>query len=228
MKFRHDEGAGDFAGSIGYSGQPLDILVAVTRDARIAGARLVRHNEPILTLGLSDADIEAFVSGFQGLDLADGLMSGATPNGLPEIISRATVSSGVMRDAILRTARTVAVANGLIGGGRVNVITFRAMDWADLAASGALANQSVTLDEARSALAEAERPPPPGTAPFIDLWAALIDPPTIGRNLLGQHEYSSIIAKLAPGQSALFVASRGRSSKQAPRRRHVRTIDARW
>ena len=59
----------EIARSVGYSGRPLDVLVAVDEAAKISGAALIRHSEPILTLGLSDADIERFVGGFAGIDL---------------------------------------------------------------------------------------------------------------------------------------------------------------
>src|SRR3972149_3870373 len=38
----------DVAGSVGYSGRPLDIVAAVTPDGIIAGARIVAHEAPIL------------------------------------------------------------------------------------------------------------------------------------------------------------------------------------
>ncbi|MFC3118772.1 hypothetical protein ACFOHS_13360 [Jhaorihella thermophila] len=52
--------------SVGYSGRPIDILVAVDPSAHIVGARLMRQNEPILSLGISDEDIARFVEGFAG------------------------------------------------------------------------------------------------------------------------------------------------------------------
>src|SRR5262245_9902889 len=42
----------DVAGSIGYSGRPLDITAAVTPEGIIAGARIVAHEEPILVIGI--------------------------------------------------------------------------------------------------------------------------------------------------------------------------------
>ena len=112
----------ELAGSVGYSGRPLDVLVAVTPRARIAGALLVAHNEPVLTLGISDADIAAYVSGFAGHDLTRDPADQA--NDLPDVISRATVSTGVIRDGILRSARTLAIGRGLMaGGGGIDRIT---------------------------------------------------------------------------------------------------------
>lgn len=58
----------DIAGTLGYSGRPLDVLVALSPQGRILAARLVQHEEPVLTLGISDADIAAHVAGFAGID----------------------------------------------------------------------------------------------------------------------------------------------------------------
>ena len=65
------------------------------------------------------------------------------------------------------------------------------------------------MTEAAQGLAGARVPVPEGEAPFIDLYAALIDPPTIGRNILGQQQYTRAVGALGPGETALFVASRG-------------------
>lgn len=107
----------ELSGSTGYSGRPVDVLVAITPEARMAGAKLMRHNEPILTLGITDEDIAAFVGAFAGVDLGnrDPAAFRASPD-LPDVISRATVSTGVIRDAILRTGRTLALGHGLIPG----------------------------------------------------------------------------------------------------------------
>ncbi|NIA69700.1 4Fe-4S binding protein [Pelagibius litoralis] len=202
----------EIARSLGYSGRPIDILVAISQNGRIAGAELMRHNEPILTLGISTADIARYVDGFAGVDLtrlrAD---NPAERSELPDIIARATVSTGVIRDAILRTARTVVLESDLQGDG-INRQNFEVLSWSALHEEGALANTVVTLDQARIALAGASTPPPSGDAPFIDLWAAILDPPTIGRNLLGQQNYTRAMGALAPGEVALFVASRGLQS----------------
>jgi NosR/NirI family nitrite reductase transcriptional regulator len=202
----------EIAGSLGYSGLPIDILVAVSLDARIAGAELMRHNEPILTLGISTEDIAAYVSAFNGLDLTKPRLTAFDARGdLPPIIARATVSTGVIRDAILRTARTIAIGRGLIGGAdaRIDRVSFAEKSWSALAAEGSLSHTAVTLDEARAALAGATNLPPPGEGPFLDLWLGVLDPPGIGRNLLGPQIYDRAAGALGVDDAALFVASRG-------------------
>lgn len=195
----------EIAGSVGYSGRPLDVLVAVTPEARIAGAMLVRHNEPVLTLGISDADIAAYVAGFRGFDLA------APGTGtLPEVISRATVSTGVIRDGILRTARTLAIGRGLIrAGGGVDRLAFAPATWDELLGLGALAELRVTMTEAAGALAGAKVPVPPGEGDFLRLWAGVIDTPTVGQNLLGQQGFTRVLGSLGAGGPVLIVMGRG-------------------
>ncbi len=200
----------EIARSVGYSGKPLEVLVAVAPDARIAGAALVRHNEPILTLGLSDEDIAAFVGGFAGVDLRDPLAEdGEGGTRAPDAIARATVSSAVIRDSILRTARALALARGLVPGQGIDRTGYAPRDLAALAAGGALSRVTVTLDEAAPAFAAAKVPVPAGPGDFLDLWVAVADPPTIGQNLLGEQLYSRVVGALGTGEVALFVASAG-------------------
>lgn len=199
----------EIAGSTGYSGQPLDVLVAVTPQGRIGGALLVRHSEPVLTLGISDADIAAYVAGFAGHDLtapADGA-------GLPDVISRATVSTGVIRDGILRTARTIAIARGAVGGGGgVNRQGYETADWEALLAMGALTGTRVSMDEAAAALAGAKVPVPPSPGDFLRLWTGVIDTPTVGRNLLGQQAFTRAVGGIGPAGATLIVMSSGAQS----------------
>ena len=198
----------ELAGSVGYSGRPLDVLVAVTPQARIAGALLVAHNEPVLTLGISDADIAAYVSGFAGHDLTSNPEDQAQD--LPDVISRATVSTGVIRDGILRSARTLAIGRGLMsGGGGIDRISYAPADWAGLLAMGAIAETRVSMEAAAKALAGAKVPLTPGPGDFLQLWAGVMDPPTVGQNLLGQQGFTRAVGNLPPGGAVLAVMTRG-------------------
>ncbi|MEV8468302.1 4Fe-4S binding protein [Fluviibacterium sp. DFM31] len=214
----------EIAGSVGYSGRPIEMLVAVSRDGTIAGAELLRHSEPILTLGLSDADIARFVAGFGGVDLTAPRDSAAAAEAnAPDVISRATVSTGVIRDGILRSARALALDRGVIDAGRIDRTGFAPQDWAALLADGSIAHAGTTKTEAAAAFAEAKVPLSPGDAPFLDLYVALLDSPTIGQNLLGQTLYTRAVGGLGAGQVALFVGSQGVQSHRGTgwRRSHV-------
>lgn len=202
----------EIAQSVGYSGQPIDILVGVTPDARISGAELKRHNEPILTLGISTADIARYVGGFAGYDLTaprvDAFKDSAR---LPPIIAGATVSTGVIRDAILRTARTAAIGQGYVrpAGGVIDRVTFVERAWPGLVADGSVTHLAVSLDEARRRFGDVGDPLPEAGMPFIDAWIAVLDPPSIGRSLLGHAIYSNVVANVGPGDAAILVAGTG-------------------
>ncbi|WP_269586023.1 NosR/NirI family protein [Roseibium sp. Sym1] len=216
----------EIAGSIGYSGRPLDVLVAIGLDARIAGARLMQHNEPVLTLGLSDEDIARYVDAYAGVDLRAERASMLEPQSdLPDVIARATVSTGVIRDGILRTAHTLSVARELVGGSGVDRLGFEPADWPSLLASGTLVQKRVTMDEAAAALRGAKVPVAPGPGNFLDLYTGIIDPPTVGRNLLGQHLYTSVIGSLGPGDTALAVLSGGLHSHRGTKWRRSGAFD---
>ncbi|MFZ1814373.1 MAG: 4Fe-4S binding protein [Rhizobiaceae bacterium] len=198
----------EIARSVGYSGRPLEVLVGIDMQAKIAGAILVHHNEPVLTLGISDKDIETYVSGFAGHDLRRS--AGASEDDLPAIISRATVSTGVIRDGILRTARTLAAGRDLIDvGGGLDRLGYRPLDWSALLASGALTEASITIIEAALAFAKADLPVEQGPGDFIHVWTGLVDPPTVGQNLLGQQEFTRAIGSLGPNETSLIVISSG-------------------
>lgn len=47
----------DIVNSAGYSGKPIDIVVSLALDGRIAGARLMEHHEPIVLIGIAPAKI---------------------------------------------------------------------------------------------------------------------------------------------------------------------------
>ena len=203
----------EVARSVGYSGKPIDILVAIDLKATIVGARLVAQSEPILTLGIEEADIAAYVNGFTRYDLAKAVSQQAGEN-LPAIISGATISSGVIRDGIVRTARAVALARGLIaghGGRKLDVAGFEPRSWPELEAAGAIRGRRISLGEARAALSPAlyQSAGTADDATFTALYLAVLNPPTIGQNLLGRRDYEKLMAELSAGDTALFIAASG-------------------
>src|SRR5204862_5271148 len=49
----------------------------------------------------------------------------------------------------------------------------------------------------------------PASEPFIDLYAALVSIPTIGKSLVGEAEYAALAKRRKPGQQAILVAGDG-------------------
>jgi NosR/NirI family transcriptional regulator, nitrous oxide reductase regulator len=204
-------------GSTGYSGKPLDVLAGVDLDARITGALLRRHNEPILVIGVSHEDLARYVAGFAGLDLRVRVSEGgdARRAGLPDAIAGATVSSGVIRDAIIRAGRAVARSRGLLGENRAQARldreTYAPATWSELVADGSIAERRISRGEAASALSGTGRGAEErnSDALFADLFIGLLTPPRIGENLLGKRAFGRLVARLGADDQAIFVAANG-------------------
>jgi NosR/NirI family nitrous oxide reductase transcriptional regulator len=220
----------DFAASTGYSGKPIHILVGLDQAAKITGAKLVKHYEPIVLVGIPEQRIKDVIGRYVGLDMAKEAAASGEGHKL-DIISGATVTIMVIDDSIVRSGLKVARALGLGGlqaevagaaGPRRVIDTGKAetRDWLSLLGDGSV--RRLTLDVgmindafARSGDAEAAARPEQGDPAdtYVDLYVAQVSIPTIGKSLLGEAEYQNRLAKLvAEGRQAILVAGRGRYS----------------
>ncbi len=201
----------DVSGSLGFSGKPIDIHVGLTLDGHIAGAQMVRHQEPILVLGISPKALADFVAGFKGFDIRTRLIPGKPVAALPDAVSGASVSSGVIRDSIIRSARNVAIAHGLFAktarAQKIDRTSYTPKDWTTLRNEGAIVRKKITMGEVNKAFDA-----PPGRKPerpFIDLYTSLLTPPSIGQNLLKRRQYNEAISRSGVGDNLLMIAANG-------------------
>jgi polyferredoxin/Na+-translocating ferredoxin:NAD+ oxidoreductase RnfG subunit len=99
-----------------YSGKPVSALVGIDADARIVGARIVAHEEPILVIGVSDSDLQQFIAQYAGINAGEKVRVGAGERpgyrGI-DAISGATITVMVINQSIMRAAQDVATALGL-------------------------------------------------------------------------------------------------------------------
>ena len=98
----------DWVNSTGYSGKPIEILVGLSTDGKIAGARLMDHHEPIVLIGIPPERIANFIKGYVGRDVLQ--IATNAPSARPEvdIVSGATVTVAVIADSMIRSAIRVA------------------------------------------------------------------------------------------------------------------------
>lgn len=193
--------------SVGYSGQPFDIFVALDPTMKIVAARLVKQDEPILIIGVSTKQLDDFVAGLTGLDIRN--LNRVSPLGgghRADALASATVSSSVFRDAVVRSSRMVARAVGLLGGGKILREKFEPADWRGLEEQGAIFHRRVEGAEFADAVgASAEDP----RQLLVEAYAAVATPAGIGRNLFGRHIYDSLAGNIGPDDNLLFIGSRG-------------------
>ncbi|MBF0097805.1 MAG: regulatory protein NosR [Magnetococcales bacterium] len=202
---------------IGYSGKPIDVLVGMTLDGTITGAKVVRHAEPILLVGIPEQKLFDFVGRHVGRQMLHS-PKGESVQSI-DAISGATVTAIVINDGIRRAALKV-MRGGKSAAPKVQTTLvdppFQPSNWLAMLGEGSvrrLTLHQADVDAAFHKLGVGSGEPyvkalPPESL-FIDLHVALVTPESIGRNLLGEAEYNNMKAWLAPGQQALLIFAKG-------------------
>lgn len=207
----------DWVESTGYSGQPIEILQGLSTDGKITGARLMKHHEPIVLIGIPPARIENFIRGYIGRSVL-----GASEQTPVEIVSGATVTVAVIAESMVRAAEKVAQAEKIPGVRIAREAAKRALDpthaapadWASLVSEGAVGRLRLTVGEVTAAFNRAGNPQgePESADPaatFIDLYIAPVSVPAIGKRLLGDQGFAALQSTLAPNQQAILIAANG-------------------
>lgn len=215
----------DFVSTTGYSGKPIHTMVAVDKDARIIGVKLLKHSEPIVLIGIPQAKIDALVEAYVGVDLVAEAQSGGSSHDL-DIISGATVTVMVIDDSIVRAGLKAARVLGLGGlapeaassgpAFEVNPEATAAADWMTLEGDGTLRRLSLDVGQVNAAFAALGDPrataralTEPSETTFIEMQAALVSHPAIAKAILGEGEAANLGTWLQPGENAIVVVGRG-------------------
>ncbi len=218
----------DYVNTTGYSGKPIHQLVAIDMAGIIRRVLLVKHHEPIVLIGIPEKRIVAVLDNYIGLDIGK-MVRGELGAPKIDVVTGATVTVMVMDDNIQRSAIRVARAYRL-GGlapkrkhtgpiASINPEITGIASWQTLFDESSVARLTLSLEQVnkafeesgdeQAALAPEEGPP---NEVFIELYAAVVSIPVIGRSLLGKAEYNNLLKRLEPGQQAILLAGDGRYS----------------
>ena len=99
-----------------YSGEPVAMLAGLDLQGRITGVRIVRHEEPIVAVGVAEGDLERFLAQYVGLHAGDRVEVGGMRPGHVHLdgITGATITLEAMNASLMRAARRVAVSRGIL------------------------------------------------------------------------------------------------------------------
>ncbi|MEI6894216.1 MAG: 4Fe-4S binding protein [Colwellia sp.] len=220
----------DLAKIPAYSGEPVNILVAIDPKGNYLGAKVLEHHEPIILAGIPESKLHAFTDQYDGLKVRDRLkVGGNRTEGIVHIdgLSGATVTVMVMNVAITKSATIVARELGIISAsqeviqpmGTIYPDVFAKADWTKLTGDGSIRKLYLnreTVDQAfigtdaehvEEASAEQKQDL------FAEIYYAQVNIPTIGRNLLGDSEYDYVMSSLKPGEHAVILMGNGYSFK---------------
>jgi len=222
-----------------YSGKPVNLLVGMDMKGHITGTQVLEHHEPILLVGIPESALDKFIGQYRGKSVQERIKVGAGKEpGYTNIdaISGATVTVMVVNQTILRAGREVAVARGLIKQSAVSLRepatiktdVFHEADWKRLTGEGSLRRLHLSYGQVEEAfkgtaaegLGRTEHTEggcvgaEPGVScdTFVDLYYGLLNPPTIGRNLLGESQYNWLMSQLNKGDQAVVILGRGEYS----------------
>ena len=99
-----------------YSGKPISTLVGIDMQGTIKGVQILKHEEPILAVGVSEQDLANYVNQYQGLKLGQtAKIGGSDRPGYVAIdgISGATITVIVINSTIVRSLQAVVGARGI-------------------------------------------------------------------------------------------------------------------
>ncbi|WP_256365150.1 transcriptional regulator NosR [Pseudomonas sp. PDM25] len=209
-----------------YSGKPINTQVILDTAGVIQDAYVLEHHEPILLIGIPEAKLHGFSAKYKGVKVSQRVVVGhsSDPNAVTvDAIAGATVTAMVVNEIIMRAAHDVAVSLKLIedtGGvarkpATVRLDFFEPATWEQLTGNGAIRRLNLTRGQVDAAFKGTDAEGVENAAAdqvdetFIELYTADLNPPTIGRALLGDNQYRFLMQDLKPGEQAIAVLGRG-------------------
>ncbi|MEW5716744.1 transcriptional regulator NosR [Pseudomonas sp. SB113] len=204
-----------------YSGKPINTQVILDTAGIIRDAYVLEHHEPILLIGIPEVKLHDFTSHYAGVDVRQRVVVGRSsdPKAVTvDAIAGATVTAMVVNEVVMRAAHEVAVSLKLIDGkaataqkvALIRTDEFAPATWEQLTGNGAIRRLHLTRGQVDAAFKDtAAEAGEAANETFIDLYVADINPPGIGRNLLGDAHYANLMHTLKPGEQAIAVLGRG-------------------
>ncbi|MGH8806977.1 MAG: 4Fe-4S binding protein [Noviherbaspirillum sp.] len=220
----------DFAAVPGFSGVPVNLLIALDPKGNFVDVLVVSHHEPVFLDGLGEQPLFKFVSQYSGMSLLQNIAIDAARSAKSDGktvhidgVAKATASVRIINQSVLGAALKVARKKlGYAGTQDPDQIAQIKKDHVEqqstreLIASGlvthlVLKNADVErafADSDGAGLDEEARTQP--DAVFLDLYLAYVSVPGIGRNLLTEDAWRKLGGRLDEGDHALLVLSKGR------------------
>ncbi|MBP6225925.1 MAG: 4Fe-4S binding protein [Rhizobacter sp.] len=224
----------DFAPVPGYSGTPVNLLIALDAKGVFLDVKVLSHHEPVFLEGLGEAPLFRFVDQYKGLALQQSIKIGSNQNrggrvGSANVyidgVSKATASVRIINQSLLSASLAIARAKlGFAAGrdpdliGRVKGDLYEALDFAALERKGLVTQRVWRNSDIEAAfkgtVGEGQDPVALQSpdAVFSEMLVAHLNVPSVGRNLLTPAAWDFLTGWLEPGDHAFLVVTRGRYS----------------
>lgn len=224
----------DLAPIPGFSGVPLNLLIALDSKGNFLDVRVLSQHEPVFLDGLGEGPLISFVSQYKGLSLKQNIKIFTGSHGARTVtaesahldgVTKATASVRIINQTLLSSALKVARKKlGFAEGRDPELVarikpelseshTVRQLIDDGLIKHVVLRNADIEKQFAgtNGSGLDAEAIAHPDDA-FIDLYVAYVSVPSIGHNLLSEAAWKKLQDRLEPGDHAILVMSKGRYS----------------
>lgn len=216
----------------GFSGERINLLVGLDTGGKFAGLLVLSHHEPIFMHGLGEGPMHRFVSQYVNRSVSDRIIVDSRYGGSEDSesgtvyfdgVTKATVSVLVINDTVLSAALKVARAKlegfAQRAPARARMDLYQAYNWQQMLDGGLVRRWQLSLDEVNAGLPQSVDSYPQvmqeadlqeaGSGVFADIYSAYLNPPSVGRNILGADDYQRLLATLKTDEHAFLVASNG-------------------
>jgi len=222
----------DLAPIPGFSGTPVNLLIALNTNGDFIDVTVLSHHEPVFLGGVGEEPLVKFLSQYKGVSLKQSVKIGSgtaqasrigSTNVYLDGVAKATASVRIINQSALSAALKVARARLGYSGGRdpdlvahVRPEVFEPKTWRELQEAGLVRHLLLRNRDVEQAYAgtDAAGTDPDALArpdePFIDVYVALATVPTAGRNLLSERAWQIMNGRINPGDHVLLVMSKGR------------------
>jgi transcriptional regulator of nitric oxide reductase len=222
----------DFEPIPGFSGTPVNLLVAVKPNGSFLSVRVLSQHEPVFVDGLGPEPLKEFVRQYEGLSLRQsikivppGAQTTHNRDGVAaevDGVAKATASVRIINETIVNSALQVARARMGFSRGRdpnraakVRADVWEPLTFTQMLERGYIRRLRLSNAEVEKAFrgTGAERLDNEGlkdpAGVFADLAIAEVDVHIVGRNLLGEANWRKLMGQL-DGAPAMMVISAGR------------------
>ena len=228
----------DFAPIPGFSGTPVNLLIALDDKGAFLDVKVLSQREPVFVEGLGPVPLDKFVDQYQGLSITQNIKigsnlnqggKGGSANVYVDGVAKATASVRIVNQSLLSAALKVARAKlGFAAGkdpdmvGHIKPNVFEPMDTPALWQRGLIGHRVFLNKEVEAAFKGtvgerqddvALREP---ESVFSALLAMHLNVPSVGRNVLSEKGWKYLMSWIEPGDHAFLVATRGRYSLVSP------------
>lgn len=194
-----------------YSGKPVVTLIGMDATGHFTGAKILKHSEPILLLGIPESKLVAFNKQYDGQFVGAKVEIGKSHANDDHVsldaISGATVTVIAQNQVMMRSGQEVAKQVGIIKPrirpqARFTPLDER-LDWKGLLQEGSVQHQVIKTTDVGLA---------PSSRPYIDMYFGYLNNPSVGKSVLGDAAWQSLMERLKPDEHAIFIIANGQES----------------